>query len=73
MKRQEEIELLKSRWPNLKWEPEHAAFQLTENHFYGRHGKHYGDLDWHQIHYEVKKAWNLSPFAQDDTYIYYKP
>ena len=73
MEKEREIELIKSRWKNLNWTPVHGGFQMTDNHFYARHIKHEKDADWPRIHYEIKKHWGLSPFAQDIEYIYYQP
>lgn len=66
------MKVFKKHSQTLKWEPGHAAFQLSEDKFYGRHEKNIKGAIWTQIHHEVLKSWSLKPFAHDSMYVYYK-
>ena len=59
---------------NIKWEPQHAIFQLSQNKNYARHERMMidaGKLDIKRVCEEVAKAWHLFPYTKDDIYYYF--
>lgn len=64
---EEVVKLLNS----IKWEPKYGAFQLSPDKTYARHEKFKKDLDVPRICYEVERAWDLYPYAENEFYYYF--
>ena len=59
-----------SRLSKMIWTPVPAVFQRTMDGRFARH-ELFVKADWKRVHWEVKKAWGLVPYLQDEEFIYY--